>query len=343
MVSAEPTAGLGPGGGGVVHHVDNTRGSCERHPPRHNHNHAVKVLSVGLPRTGSKSMLRALEVLGYRNVHHLGQIWWQPREWAFLDRAADASFPSLGLSTHAHTHTHTQGPGSGSDAGAVPNPVDWDVMFGDNEAITDAAGTFAPQLIEAYPNAKCIMVMRDFDAWARSVDETLLSYLFSWFKCPPCPPDPLPRVFNATYLSTVHPCPHFMVCDLYFGSSSTSTHIYTLSFFLAFLFFFLLLKLTPTTDGWLSACLIDPLVGAYSTRAMRKMFMGAMRCRAGEARNKEVLRRFYDNHCATVRAMVPPDRLCVMRLGDGWEPLVSGPYPLQVPVALFLNSFFFFG
>lgn len=130
--------------------------------------HHLRVLSVGLPRTGSKSMLRALEILGYRNVHHLGQIWWKPREWAFLDRAADASFPSLS----AHK------PGL--------SPVDWDVMFGENEAITDAAGLFGPQLIEAYPDAKCVMVMRDFDAWARSVDDTLLSYLFSWFKCPPC-------------------------------------------------------------------------------------------------------------------------------------------------------------
>lgn len=128
--------------------------------------HHLRVLSVGLPRTGSKSMLRALEILGYRNVHHLGQIWWKPREWAFLDRAADASFPSL--STYRPDLS----------------PVDWDEMFGDNEAITDAAGIFGPQLIEAYPDAKCIMVVRDFDAWSRSVDETLLSYLFSWFKCP---------------------------------------------------------------------------------------------------------------------------------------------------------------
>ncbi|KAK7699504.1 hypothetical protein SLS64_011642 [Diaporthe eres] len=113
--------------------------------------HHLRVLSVGLPRTGSKSMLRALEILGYRNVHHLGQIWWKPREWAFLDRAADASFPSLS----------TYRPGL--------DPVDWDVMFGGNEAITDAAGIFGPQLIEAYPDAKCVMVVRDFDAWARSM------------------------------------------------------------------------------------------------------------------------------------------------------------------------------
>lgn len=55
------------------------------------------------------------------------------------------------------------------------------------------------------------------------------------------------------------------------------------------------------------------------------MFTGAMQCQASEARKQEVLRKFYDEHYATVQAMVPPDSLCVMRLGDGWEPLVSGP------------------
>lgn len=58
--------------------------------------------------------------------------------------------------------------------------------------------------------------------------------------------------------------------------------------------------------------------------------MGAMRCRAGDARKKEVLRRHYDEHYATVQRMVPPDRLCVMRLGDGWEPLVSRSYTVCI-------------
>lgn len=67
---------------------------------------------------------------------------------------------------------------------------------------------------------------------------------------------------------------------------------------------------------------------------MRKMFMGAMRCRAGDARKKEVLRRYYDEHYATIKKMVPPDRLCVMRLGDGWEPLVSDPCSCCLPISV---------
>lgn len=62
--------------------------------------------------------------------------------------------------------------------------------------------------------------------------------------------------------------------------------------------------------------------------------MGAMRCRAGEARQKEMLRRFYDEHCAKIQKLVPPDRLCIMRLGDGWDPLVRGPCGRYLPVPL---------
>lgn len=64
--------------------------------------------------------------------------------------------------------------------------------------------------------------------------------------------------------------------------------------------------------------------------------MGAMRCRAGDARNKEVLRRYYDEHYERIQKLVPPDRLCVMRLGDGWEPLVSdAPDPTTYPGTYF--------
>lgn len=38
------------------------------------------------------------------------------------------------------------------------------------------------------------------------------------------------------------------------------------------------------------------------------------------------MRRYYDAHHAMIQRIVPPDNLCVLRLGDGWEPLVSGSY-----------------
>lgn len=198
---------------------------------------AVRLLSVGLPRSGSKSMVRALEILGYRNIHHLGHIFWKPRDWGFFERAADACFPSL----------------ASFDPDAAP--VDWDAAFGASDAITDAAGIFTEQLLRQYPDAQVVLVVRDFDRWAASFDATLLAYVFGWY-------------------------------------------------------------------GAVSSRLVDPLVGACATRALRKMFMGMAHVRSGSVlRRREVLRWHYDRHHRLVRQLVPKDRLCEYRLGDGWEPL----------------------
>jgi hypothetical protein len=54
----------------------------------------LKVLALGLPRTGTLSMAHALRMLGYDKVHHTID---HPEEetWKNLSRAADATFPSL--------------------------------------------------------------------------------------------------------------------------------------------------------------------------------------------------------------------------------------------------------
>jgi hypothetical protein len=41
---------------------------------------------------------------------------------------------------------------------------DWDALWGDEyDAVTDLASPFALELIEAYPDAKVVLVQRDFD------------------------------------------------------------------------------------------------------------------------------------------------------------------------------------
>lgn len=42
---------------------------------------------------------------------------------------------------------------------------------------------------------------------------------------------------------------------------------------------------------------------------------------------------WYDAHYAAVRAGVPPERLAVVRLGGGWQPLCDA-LPLPVPVGV---------
>lgn len=117
----------------------------------------MKVLSLGLPRTGSASMAEALTILGYQNVHHCSKALDRPSDWRVLNAAADATFPCL--------PTYT---------GVPFTRTDWDEIYGTCEAATDAASMFGPELIAAYPEAKVILVERDYERWFHSVFDSLV-------------------------------------------------------------------------------------------------------------------------------------------------------------------------
>lgn len=119
----------------------------------------MKVLSLGLPRTGSASMAEALTILGYRDVHHGWQSIVRPGERQIIGRAVDASSPGPPTFTLE----------------------DWEELFGPCEAATDVASVFASQLIEVYPKAKVILAIRDFDKWSASIDEALLKTFFDFW------------------------------------------------------------------------------------------------------------------------------------------------------------------
>ncbi|KAL2759977.1 hypothetical protein ACRALDRAFT_2031180 [Sodiomyces alcalophilus JCM 7366] len=121
----------------------------------------MKVLSLGLPRTGSYSMCLALHQLGYQNVYHLRDAATQrPEDWEFFASAGDALFPAL-PTYNKRGMTRKQ----------------WDVIFGSCEGVTDIGSVFAQSLIEAYPEAKVILVERDFDSWWKSM-QVLLDLAF---------------------------------------------------------------------------------------------------------------------------------------------------------------------
>lgn len=123
----------------------------------------MKVLSVGLPRTATLSIAEALTILGYKNVYHSLRTPNVEDHHPIINRAADGSFPTL--KTYDRKKEMTR--------------YDWDKVFGNSEAATEVASLFAPQLIQAYPEAKVILVIRDYDAWYKSLDETLLKGLWS--------------------------------------------------------------------------------------------------------------------------------------------------------------------
>ena len=128
---------------------------------------STKVLSLGLPRSGSLSMVAALIILGYQDVFHGGVIWNHPKKWEFFDRAADAHFSSL--------PTYT---------GKPFTRAEWDELYGPCEAITDLGSTHAESMIKTYPDAKVVLVRRPFEKWAKSYDEAILQCIYGpvpWF------------------------------------------------------------------------------------------------------------------------------------------------------------------
>ena len=121
----------------------------------------MRVLSLGLPRTGTASMAKALEILGYENVFHGLKIVEDQEAWQTLDRASDAEFPTLPTST-----------------GKPFNHDDWEEIYGPYDATTDVASFFASSLIDSYPDAKVVLVIRDYDKWFRSFDEGIIQALW---------------------------------------------------------------------------------------------------------------------------------------------------------------------
>ncbi|SPJ93318.1 uncharacterized protein FTOL_13924 [Fusarium torulosum] len=122
----------------------------------------MKVLALGLPRTGSASIAEALIILGYKGVHHGLKTIDSLDDWKVINRAADATFPIL--------PTYTGKPFTRDE---------WDELYGSYEAGTDMAALFATQLVKVYPNAKVILSVRDFDKWYASYD-TIFEQLWSF-------------------------------------------------------------------------------------------------------------------------------------------------------------------
>lgn len=138
----------------------------------------LKVVHAGLYRTGTASMAEAYRVLGYKTHHALANVWEVP--WGQIEQAAEATWPHL-----AELPEYTYRSKDGSVAPRPPfNREDWQKIWGDYDIATDVASTFAPELIEAYPDAKVVVVQRKFESWWPSFKSELLGSLYnmSWLQ-----------------------------------------------------------------------------------------------------------------------------------------------------------------
>ncbi|KAI1324712.1 hypothetical protein F5Y16DRAFT_380149 [Xylariaceae sp. FL0255] len=124
--------------------------------------HELKVIHAALFRMGTTSLASAYRTLGYK-VHHGVDDLRYGNPWVQIEQAAEATWPSIPGATPRQPYTRK----------------DWDALWGSYDIITDLGSPFVPQLIEAYPNAKVIVVQRDFDSWWPSFRSQLLTTLFT--------------------------------------------------------------------------------------------------------------------------------------------------------------------
>ncbi|KAF4823531.1 hypothetical protein CGCTS75_v010318 [Colletotrichum tropicale] len=108
----------------------------------------MKVLCLGLGRTGTASLRAALKQLGYVDTYHmLNASAENPPDCLLWSDALAAKFDGVGS--------------FGKDK--------WDALLGHCQAVCDwPAASFAEELIAAYPDAKVLLTTRDVDRWHQS-------------------------------------------------------------------------------------------------------------------------------------------------------------------------------
>ena len=121
------------------------RHKCTREVP-------LEVLSLGYSRTGTMSMYKALEILGYPNPYHFSTCYDNIQDCDIWIELMNAKFQGDGLVTKEQ----------------------FDQVLGHCGAITDMPCIlFAAELIEYYPEAKIVVVERDIERWFKSWSDFL--------------------------------------------------------------------------------------------------------------------------------------------------------------------------
>ncbi|KAI1484610.1 hypothetical protein F5X96DRAFT_683474 [Biscogniauxia mediterranea] len=139
-------------------------------PPPRVRTQPMQVLCLGMSRTGTESLSRALEILGIPTYHGWDALLEEPTRMPGWKRLLQRKW-------------------FGDDGGR--EAADFDRLLGHRAAVADVpAYAFAPELIAAYPDAKVVLNQRlDADGWLRSMDGSITPllgdkafYFASWFE-----------------------------------------------------------------------------------------------------------------------------------------------------------------
>lgn len=108
----------------------------------------MEVLCLGMSRTGTLSMRRATELLGYPNPYHFSSQLDNVRDFDAWLEAMRAKYDGVGT---------------------PPDKAFFDGMLGHCGAVTDMPCIlFAAELVKFYPDAKVVLVERDLESWYAS-------------------------------------------------------------------------------------------------------------------------------------------------------------------------------
>lgn len=182
----------------------------------------MQVIGAGFGRTGTLSMKAALEQLGYDKTHHMIEVL-MPKDQTQLD--------------------YWDAIGRGERPG-------WDKVFAGYEASVDFPScVYWQELAQAYPDAKVVLTVRDFDSWYQSA----------------------------------------------------LTTIYAVS----------------TPPGWMKLFSKPRKMDRMTRNIIWQGMFG------GRFEDKAHVRKVWDDHIAAVKAGLPPERLLVFEVKDGWQPLCA--------------------
>jgi hypothetical protein len=108
----------------------------------------VKLIGAGLPRTATMSQKIALEMLGLGPCYHMVNVLADLDQVPLWRRAVEGELP-------------------------------WDEIFDGFKATVDWPGAyFYRELIDAYPDAKVVLSVRDADAWETSMRKTIWGVIY---------------------------------------------------------------------------------------------------------------------------------------------------------------------
>ena len=126
--------------------TDIDRRKCKRTVP-------MRLIALGLGRTGTTSLRIALKELGYNDTYHMMSASVEnPPDCLMWQDALAAKFDGRGKFGRE----------------------EWDQLLGHCQAVCDWPATaFAKELIETYPEAKILVTTRDVDSWYRSTLKTV--------------------------------------------------------------------------------------------------------------------------------------------------------------------------